>query len=100
MTEEQEIQQRYAEIAEMDRRLEEAKKALDIQGWARENDIDLDLAMQAVRRRCSPAELAEAQRTAEEQANALNHGLAQSTSAFQSTAQTPSAPRRGLRSMV
>ena len=83
MTEEQEIQQRYAEIAEMDRRLEEAKKALDIQGWARENDIDLDLAMQAVRRRCSPAELAEAQRTAEEQDNALNLGLAQSTSAFQ-----------------
>jgi hypothetical protein len=99
MDDQDEIQKREQQIAEMDKLLQEAKNALDIQTWARENDIDLDRVMTAVRKRCTPAEFEQAQRQAEEEFNRLVRELGQSTRSA-SLGQPGPAARRGPRAMV
>jgi hypothetical protein len=99
MDDQDEIQKRDQQITEMDKLLQEAKKALDMQAWARENGIDLDKIMASVRRRCSPAEFEQAQRQAEEEFNQLARELGQSTRSA-SLGQPGPAARRGPRSMV
>ena len=100
MSEQDEIQRRDQQIAEIDKVLREAKKAFDMQTWARENDIDLDRVMAAVRRRCSPADFEQAQRHAEEEFNRLQQELGRSNQSSQSLGQSGQAARRGPRAMV
>lgn len=94
MSDHDEIQKRDQQIAEMDKVLQEARKALDMQAWARENGIDLDRIMAAVRRRCSPAEVEQAQRQAEEEFNRLQQELGRSHQAVQSPSQAGQSVRR------
>lgn len=94
MSEQDEIQKRDQQIAEIDQVLREAKKAFDMQAWARENDIDLDKVMAAVRRRCSPAEFEQAQQQAEEEFNRLQQELGRSHQSSPSAGQAGPAVRR------
>lgn len=91
MTEQEELQKRYQQIAETERFVSEARKALNLTAWARENGIDLPKIMEDARRRCSPADYAQAQ-----------HDALQALAEMQDSNSSPSsaAPRRGMRPMV
>lgn len=91
MTEQEELQKRYQQIAETERFIAEARKALDLTGWARENGIDLLSLIADARRRCSPAEYAQAEHDA---LQAIGDDTAPSA------ASSSTASRRGVRAMV
>ncbi len=94
MTEQEELQKRYQQIAETERFIAEARKALDLTGWARENGIDLPALVAEARRRSSPADYAQAERDALQALDDMTGAPAASSST------APAAPRRVVRSMV
>jgi hypothetical protein len=91
MTEQEELQKRYQQIAETERFIAEARKALDLSSWARENGIDLPSLIADARRRCSPADYAQAEQDAL-QALGDNPGA--------SAAPSSTGARRNMRAMV
>jgi hypothetical protein len=91
MTEQEELQKRYQQIAETERFIAEARKKLDLIGWARENGIDLPKILEDARRRSSPADYAQAQHDALQALSETQDANSSSSSA---------APRRGMRAMV
>lgn len=100
MSEQDDIQKRDQQIAEIDRLLAEAKLSLDMTGWARENGIDLDRVMASVKRRCSASEYDQAKRQAEDDFNAMQRDLAQTRLPDALSDHPAGAPRRVPRAMV
>ncbi len=100
MTEQEEIQNRHQEIEEFAQRLAEAKKALDLRGWARVNGIDIEQVLEAARRQCSAADFSAASREAEEEAGNLLRDLGQGLRADPLAEPAGAAARRMPRSMV
>lgn len=95
-----EIQKRHREIAEIERRLSEARESLSISAWARQNGIEVESIVAAARKRSSAADFEAAQRQAEEEVGQLMRSLSQKSGADLHADQPGAASRRVSRPMV
>lgn len=95
MNEMDEIAKRAQEIEELDRRLAEARQALDLSSWARENGIDLEKTLAAARRELPASEFARIEADVARELDAIEQGLNEARLAARGTAGTvQAAPRR------
>lgn len=100
MTDQEDIARRAEVIEQVDHWIAKAREALDLRGWARENGLDLDAVLASARTAYGPAELAQIEREAEAQFNALEQGLretAQAASPGRATSSVPGSMRTRAR---